>query len=117
MALLLAAWPAWPQPAANPYVLDVDRAPYRLGIPAAQRSAGAGASSPPTPSAPPSSATRLQRESEIAALRLRESEYEYRMRELARERDAWRAHAQRLESELQAGRTPFPPLMALPPLR
>ena len=106
----------------NPYVLKLDRSAYVLRIPQASlsRSAGAGASAAtsPVPQArTPSSTADIQRTNELHALRLRQLEYEHRINEIARNRDAWMAHAQRLESELVLRGTTAPLHLPPPPAR
>jgi hypothetical protein len=80
--LLLSACSAWAQqPQRNPYVLDVDRAAYRLRIPQGANAAAGGSS--PAPASPH-----------------HQGEHSQRMLQLERERDAWKLHAQQLEWEL-----------------
>lgn len=113
------------------YVLTIDRAPYALdGKVHSPDSASAGSSRPYAPAStaggseqPPSAQRAESRRLEpgqiahpdSVALRMREQQHEYRIRELERERDAWRRRAEVLESELRmpdaSGRSPlrFPP--------
>jgi hypothetical protein len=86
--------------ADNPYVLKVDKAQYALKIPGAGASAAAGATREdfrPSPSAviAPIGAGEYQH------WRIREQDYELRIADLRREREAWRARAETLESELR----------------
>jgi len=98
-AALFALLPlAAAQAADNPYVLKLDRARYALATPAAGVSAAAGATredARPTPAVTPIATGDYQR------LRAREQDYELRMTDLRRERDAWRLRAETLESELR----------------
>lgn len=103
----------------NPYVLKLDRSAYVLRTPqapilgSAAAGASAAASRAPQTLAPPSAAD-TQRITELQELQRRQLEYEHRINELVRNRDAWMLHAQRLESELMLGRTTRP--LHLPPL-
>jgi len=118
--LVLLAWAAWGQPAANPYVLDIDRTPYTLALPAAAvaapSGAGAGATAMPGPQAP-SNAALHQRAREIEEMRRAQYEQERRMAELARERDAWKTHAERLEAQIQSATAGRPLLVPPAPMR
>jgi hypothetical protein len=91
LLLLFACSAGAQQSERNPYVLDVDRAAYRLRIPHGA-SAAAGGSSP------------------IPAARQSQGDQTQRMRELERERDTWKLHAQQLEWLLiQRGGEILPP--------
>ena len=98
-AALIALLPCGAAQAADsPYVLKLDRARYALNIPAAEAGAAAGATFEevrPTPSAAPIASGDYPR------WRLREQEYELRVSDLRREKEAWRLRAQMLESELR----------------
>ena len=116
------------------YVLAIDRAPYSLDRKVLSPDSASAGSSRRYASAPKASGSDLppstQREElrrlepgqiphpDSAALRIREQQHEYQVRELERERDAWRRRAEVLESELRmsdaTGRSPlrFP----LPPV-
>lgn len=115
LVFFLAAGPAWAQ-SGNPYVLELDRSAYTLSIPRTSVYASAAGGSSAAPQAlPPLVAPQIQRASEAAELVLREREYERRIAELVRERDGWRLHAQRLESELLLGRGAITAPLRLPP--
>ena len=90
--LLLSACSAWSQqPQRNPYVLDVDRAAYRLRIPQGANAAAGGSIAAP-------------------ASRHQPLEHSQRTLELERERDAWKLHAQQLEWQLiRRGGETLPP--------
>lgn len=85
--------------AENPYVLKLDKARYALKVPATGVSAAAGATREdfrPTPSAAaPIAGGDAQR------WRMREQDYELRLADLRREKEAWRLRAETLESELR----------------
>lgn len=104
----------------NRYVLAIDRAPYSLDRkvrPSDSASVGSSRSYAPATKAGASDPTPLVVQPNSGELRIREQQYEFRIRELERERDAWRRQAQILESELRlsdvTGRTHsrflFPP--------
>ncbi len=110
-ALALSLSVAWGQSRENPYVLKVDLAPYRLSIPrVAVTGAAAGGSSVEAP-LPPNPIARSQADD----LGRMQQEYEQRINDLVRNRDAWRQYAQRLESELLIGRTDQRGAARLPP--
>jgi hypothetical protein len=84
--------------AENPYVLKLDKARYVLRVPTAGASAAAGATREDfraTPSVAPIVSGEAQR------WRMREQDYELRLADLRREKEAWRQRAEMLESELR----------------
>ncbi len=101
-ALIAAASPARAQD-GNPYVLRVDRQPYVLNLPRAAGNipAASGASSP----APLAREKQTRAEESFFG---REREYELRIAQLVRERDAWKQRADGLEAELRAARGSLP---------
>ena len=116
LLFFLAAGPAWAQSPRNPYLLELDRSAYTLSISRSGAYATAAGGSSAAPQAlPPLVAPQIQRASEAAELVLREREYERRIAELVRERDGWKLHAQRLESELLLGRGAMTAPLRLPP--
>ena len=99
-AALIALLPCGAAQAADsPYVLKVDRAQYALTIPAAgAASAAAGATREDfraISSAAPIPGGGYQ------AWRIKEQDYELRLADLRREKEAWRLRADTLESELR----------------
>lgn len=100
LAALVALLPlGTAQAADNPYVLKVDKARYALKVPTTGISAAAGATredfrATPSAAAPISSGGYQQ-------WRLREQDYELRLADLRREKEAWRQRAETLESELR----------------
>ena len=86
------------QAADSPYVLKLDKARYALKVPMAGASAAAGATREdfrPNPSVVPMATGDAQR------WRMREQDYELRLADLRREKEAWRLRAETLESELR----------------
>ena len=103
LAALLALLPYGTAAAADsPYVLKLDKARYALKVPATGTSAAAGATREdfrPTPSVAPSVAPTSGGEAQ--RWRMREQDYELRLADLRREKEAWRLRAETLESELR----------------
>ena len=102
-ATLIALLPCAAAHAADsPYVLNLDRTPYVLKIATAGASAAAGATRGDVravpavaPSVAPAASWDYQR------WRMREQDYELRVSDLRREKEAWRLRAEMLESELR----------------
>ncbi|HWA37745.1 MAG TPA: hypothetical protein VG873_07770 [Burkholderiales bacterium] len=104
LAAVLASALAHGQAPQSPYVLKIDPAPYLLH-PAyrAGESASAGSSSAPSPTVPSAQLTPLPPTHSVPPAdrtsEMRERHYEYRIRTLEEERDAWRRRAEVLEAE------------------
>ena len=99
LAALIALLPlGTAQAADSPYVLKLDKARYALRVPTGA-SAAAGATRedfrPTASAAAPIGGGEAQR------WRMREQDYELRLADLRREKEAWRQRAELLESELR----------------
>jgi hypothetical protein len=114
----LLVFPAALQAQGNPYVLQVDRALYALRVPAtgAARPSAAGGASVDARAPLPQAAAPRAPESD-PRVRQREQHYENQLRDLARERDAWKLRADSLEAELRFSRGMVPPTVYPPPAR
>jgi hypothetical protein len=100
LAALIALLPlGTAQAADSPYVLKLDKARYALKVPITGASAAAGATRedfrPSASAAAPIGGGEAQR------WRMREHDYELRLADLRREKEAWRQRAELLESELR----------------
>jgi hypothetical protein len=84
----------------NPYVLKLDKTPYVLRASILGASAAAGATREDLRPAPHIVRAPIM-SADYQRWRIREQDYELRIADLRRERDAWRLRAETIESELR----------------
>jgi hypothetical protein len=84
----------------NPYVLRLDRTPYVLRASALGASAAAGATRDDRRPAPHMASAPIT-SGDYQRWRIREQDYELRIADLRREKEAWKLRAETLESELR----------------
>jgi hypothetical protein len=116
---VLLLFPLAAQAQSNPYVLQVDRAPYALRVPSAgvARPSAAGGASVDARAPLQQQATAARAPESDPIVRQREQHYEHQLRELVRERDAWKLRADSLEAELRLSRGHVPPTIYPLPAR